>query len=130
MKTALLLAFALSGFFAEDADKPKVRQLTEADQGKTIQVPSGKPFDVALEGNPTTGYDWQVGKIEGDTVMQVGKMDYVPKKHPQGMVGVGGTCVFHFKVVKPGKTKIKLKYLRSWEKKKPEKTFEAEIDSR
>jgi len=60
----------LAGFFAEDADKPKVMQLTAADHGKTVKIASGKTFDLALEGNPSTGFQWQVGKIEGDTVMQ------------------------------------------------------------
>ena len=131
MKTALLLAFALAGFFAEDTDKPKVKQLTVADHGKTVKIDSGKSFDLVLEGNPSTGFQWQAAKIEGDSVMQVGKPDYTQKKHPERMVGVGGTYVFHFKVVKPGKTKIKLNYLRPWEKTTPPaKTFEAEIDSR
>jgi inhibitor of cysteine peptidase len=131
MKTALLLALAAAGFFVEDAQKPKVMQLTAADQGKTVKAAVGLPFDIVLEGNATTGYQWQVAKIDGDAVAQDGKPDYIQKKHPQGMVGVGGTYVFHFKVVKPGETKIKLTYLRPWEKNTPPaKTFEAVIDSK
>ena len=45
------------------------------------------------------------------------------------MVGFGGTFIFHFNVVKATKTKIRLVYVRPWEKDKPpEKTFEVTID--
>jgi inhibitor of cysteine peptidase len=131
MKTALVLAMVLTGFFAEDSKKPAPKQLTAADQGKTVKIATNKLFDIALEGNATTGFLWQVDKVDGDSVMQQGKPDYIQEKNTGMRVGAGGTFVFHFKVVKPGKTKIKLSYLRPWEKNKPaEKTFETEIDSR
>jgi inhibitor of cysteine peptidase len=109
------------------ADKPL--RLTDADNKKTVALPVGTLFDVALKGNASTGFQWQVGKIEGDAVRQTGKVDYVPDKHPARMVGFGGTFVFHFNVVKAAKTRLHLVYVRPWEKNKPpEKTFDVTID--
>jgi predicted secreted protein len=107
----------------------KTPRLTDADNKKTVALPVGSSFDVALKGNATTGFQWQLGKIEGGGVRQMGKVDYVPDKHPERMVGFGGTFIFHFDVVKVAKTKLRLVYVRPWEKdKSPEKTFEVAID--
>ena len=107
----------------------KVLRLTDADNKKMVKVAIGKWFDIALKGNATTGFQWQVAKIEGDGVRQKGKGDYVPDKHPERMVGVGGTFIFHFNVARTVKTKIRLVYVRPWEKDvPPEKTFEVTIN--
>ncbi len=145
MKRMTLFVAALSLFaagsilLAEDAvpkdAAPKkekaVKQLTKADNGKTVEIAVGKPFDVVLRGNPTTGFQWQVEKIKGDAVVQKGKAEYVVDKHPDRMVGVGGTYTFHFDVKKAGKTKLRFVNIRSWEKgQKPVETFEAVIESK
>jgi len=41
-------------------------RLTDADNKKTVALPVGTSFDVALKGNASTGYQWQLGKIGGD----------------------------------------------------------------
>jgi predicted secreted protein len=139
----LILSIAIAALFAgisilqarDSAAAPSKKgeksvRLTDADNKKTVQLPVGTSFDVALKGNATTGYQWQLDKIEGGGVRQAGKIDYVPDKHPERMVGFGGTFIFHFDVVKATKTKIRLVYVRPWEKDKPpEKTFEVTIDS-
>jgi predicted secreted protein len=107
----------------------KAMRLTDADNKKTAKAVVGTAFDIALKGNATTGYQWQVGKIEGDAIRQKGKVDYVPDKHAERMVGYGGTFIFHFKVKKDAPTKIRLVYVRPWEKdKSPEKVFEVVIN--
>lgn len=145
MKRLTLFLVALSLFAAgsilpaedvvpQDAAPKKeraVKQLTKADNGKTVKIAVGKPFDVVLRGNPTTGFQWQVEKIKGGAVEQTGKADYVVDKHPEGMAGVGGTYTFHFVVKKAAKTKLRLVNIRPWEKgQKPVETFEAVIDSK
>ena len=117
---------------AEDHAKKdeKPMRLTDADNKKTVQVPAGTPFDIAIKGNATTGFQWKIDKIEGDGVQQTGKVDYVPNKHAPGMIGYGGTFIFHFNTMKTGQTKIRLVYVRPWEKDKPpEKTFKVTIES-
>jgi inhibitor of cysteine peptidase len=109
---------------------PKPMQLTDADNGKTVAVAVGKPFDVVLKGNASTGFQWKVAKIDGDAVEKLGKADYLLDPNPKRMVGVGGRYVLHFKAAKAAKTKIHLVYVRPWEKDTPPaNTFEAVIDS-
>jgi inhibitor of cysteine peptidase len=128
--TLVVLVAAVSDLrIASAANKtPKPLQVTDADNGKTVAVAVGRSFDVVLKGNASTGYQWKVDKIDGDGAEQVGKIDYVMDKNPQRMVGVGGRYVVHFKAVKAAKTKIRLAYVRPWEKDKPpEKTFSVAI---
>lgn len=106
-------------------------KLTAEDDGKTVGAVVGKPVEVSLKGNPTTGYSWRTAALTGDSLEQLGKPKYVPRPHRPGMVGVGGTFLFTFKAVKPGKTTLKLVYVRPWEKNKPPaKTFSATIEVR
>jgi inhibitor of cysteine peptidase len=122
----LIVAFAARP--SKAAEKAIV--LTDANNGKTVSIAAGKTFDVSLKGNPTTGYQWQIKKIEGDAIQQAGNDDYAPDSNPRGMVGSGGTFVFHFKVTKSAKTAIRLVYVRPWEKDTPPiQSFEVTIDS-
>jgi predicted secreted protein len=128
MLTATTVSLAKDRAVPPPPKADKSMRLTDADNKKTVALLAGTSFDVALKGNATTGFQWQVGKIGGG-VRQTGNVDYVPDKHPERMVGFGGTFIFHFDVVKAAKTKIRLVYVRPWEKdKSPEKTFEVVID--
>jgi inhibitor of cysteine peptidase len=109
---------------------PKPMQVTDADNGKTVAVALGKTFDAVLKGNASTGFQWKVAKIEGDAVQEIGKADYILDPNPKRMAGIGGRYVLHFKATKAAKTKIRLIYVRPWEKNTPPaKTFEAVIDA-
>ena len=83
-----------------------------------------------LQGNPTTGYQWQVKNIKGKGATQAGEIKYVPSKAPQGIVGSGGVFVANFKVVGKEKTEIEFVYVRPWEEDvEPIKTFKLVIES-
>jgi len=117
-----------------DPDKkaePKFNALElSADQdGKTATVAKGREIIVRLAGNPTTGFNWKVGEISGVAVKSQGDPTYVPTQHAQRMVGAGGTFVFKFLAVKPGKSTVKLVYARPWENEKPPvQSFTATIE--
>jgi len=101
---------------------------TMADNGKQVAVPAGAVLTIRLEGNITTGYGWQVGKLEGEALELLGKPEYVQRPHRPGMVGVGGVFVFKLKAVKPGKANMQLVYVRPWEKDKPPaRTFSLDV---
>jgi inhibitor of cysteine peptidase len=105
-------------------DRPsRTVELTEADSKKTVSLTAGASVVVSLAGNLTTGYSWQVDKIEGDAIEQSGKIDYKTRPHAPGMLGVGGTFLATFKAVKLGTATVTLHYARPWEKDKaPAKT--------
>ncbi|ORX87249.1 hypothetical protein BCR32DRAFT_240379 [Anaeromyces robustus] len=87
-----------------------------------LDVSSNSSFCVKLEGNPTTGFSWSLNN-ENDLVssgIEKISQEYVSKKHPKGMVGVGGNYIFKFKVNDTcGKELPNLQFIykRSWENK-------------
>jgi len=87
--------------------------------GKTVAAQPNQTLLVKLRGNPTTGYQWSLAKLEGDAIEAVGKPDYVGDKSPREIVGTGGTYHFTFRAVKPGKATLTLAYARPWEKDTP-----------
>jgi inhibitor of cysteine peptidase len=105
------------------------KKLTDADDGKKVAVAVGEYLVISLSGNPTTGYSWKSAAPPGDALKPVGEPEYAQTPGRAGMVGVGGTFVFKFKAVKPGKAEVKLAYARPWEKDKPPaKTFAVPVE--
>ena len=103
--------------------------LGEDANGKTIAAEVKQTLLVKLPGNPTTGYQWSLSKVEGEAIEMVGKPTYVADKIPQKMVGTGGTFHFTFRAVKPGKATLTLAYARPWEKDTPPiKTFTLTVE--
>lgn len=122
MMTCALLWVA--GISSLSAAQQKPLALTEADNGKTHPVKVGQAIVVSLNGNITTGYSWDMDKTDGTSVVPVGEIEYRQNAQPEGMVGGGGVFQAKFKARQPGKTTIKLKYWRPWEKdEEPADTF-------
>ena len=86
----------------------------DSDSGKTISVPKGGKLIVRLASNPTTGYQWQISSLDQEYLKPVGEPLYELPKTDR--IGSGGTQVFTFITLKPGKTMLVLDYERSWEK--------------
>jgi inhibitor of cysteine peptidase len=93
--------------------------LDKESNGKTVAAQVGQQIVIKLRGNPTTGYQWSVAKLEGESVEAVGEPKYEMDPGAEGRVGAGGTYTFTFKAVKAGQAALSLRYARSWEKKKP-----------
>ena len=88
--------------------------IRDSDSGKTITVPIGGKLIVRLASNPTTGYQWQISSLDQEYLKPVGEPAYeLPKTE---RIGSGGTQIFTFMTLKPGKTILVLNYERSWEK--------------
>ncbi|HEX7445414.1 MAG TPA: protease inhibitor I42 family protein [Methanothrix sp.] len=76
-----------------------------------IRVRVNEPFTISMPANPTTGYNWTA---DYDYVLlNLGKAVF--EKSPSRALGSGGTSVFVFTPLKPGKTTIYFVYKRSWE---------------
>ena len=75
-----------------------------------ITVNCGETFDIVLESNATTGYQWT---SEYDS----GMLDLIESKYiVQGEgIGAGGVEVFTFKPKRVEDTKIRFIYKRDWE---------------
>lgn len=101
-------------------------KLKEADNGKTIDLKAGETFTVSLEGNPTTGYSWEVAAIEPALVELVSEPDY---KSDSMLIGSGGVFTFTFKAVSAGSSGVRLIYHRAWEEDvAPLEMFEVQVN--
>jgi len=84
------------------------------DGGNQNTYELGQTIVLTLESNATTGYGWQLaGPVDGKVVEFVSDNYIVSQTN---LVGVGGVEEWAFKAIGKGKTKIKLKYVRPWEK--------------
>lgn len=75
-----------------------------------IQAKVGDSFTIELEGNPTTGYEWQLSLDES-------KLELVEQSHQPLTGNVGGGEITRF-VIKPlaaGAALIRAVYQRQWE---------------
>ncbi len=90
--------------------------LNATDNNTTINATAGEFLVVTLEGNPTTGYTWEVTEPLDDLVLrQVGDIAFVQDYAEPGLVGVPGVQIATFEVVGAGDATIKMVYHRPWE---------------
>lgn len=89
-----------------------VHRLDAGDDGATIQMKVGERVSLELEGNPTTGYSWQIASIDPAVLAPAGEPDYSSSSDADG---AGGTYTFHFAAVAAGETEVVLLYFPSWE---------------
>ena len=102
--------------------------LTEADNGKKIEVHPGDIIRITLESNITTGYSWEnADKVDKD-ILALDTDDYVSDPNPEELDGVGGNTVIVYRALKPGKAKIDLVYLQSWEPSEFDTKFSVTVE--
>jgi len=113
---------------AADSEQAEKVALTDADDGKAVELRVGQVLEITLEANPTTGFGWQVLEVEGAVVEQQGEKAYRQRETDGRRVGVGGWETFTFKATKAGAADLRLVYRRSWEKDvEPAKTFAVKV---
>lgn len=119
MKKGLLLALLPLMALAMTACGGENAAQTGA-QTDTVYVENGV-LVVALEGNPTTGYEWsQDGEL---TCLSGGEREYT--KHPATdmQLGTGGVYTFRFEPVAAGRQTLHFVYARDWEPDTPAEEY-------
>jgi inhibitor of cysteine peptidase len=100
-------------------------RLVEEDSGGTIVMFAGETFEIVLEGNPTTGYQWEVEPLDTPSLEQIGQPSY---ELSSDAIGAGGIYTFRFRAAAVGSTGVRLLYRRSFEKDvPPARVFEANV---
>ena len=94
---------------------------------------AGSKAIVELEGNPTTGYVWEV-EIANPGIIEEVSNEYITAGQDDDVevVGVGGVFSFTFKGITQGETELTFKYHRPWEEDAPPEksiTYIAVVDS-
>lgn len=105
----LLLTLLISGCISSNEI-----ELGIDDSGSQIEVVKGQVLAISLESNPTTGYSWEVLKINEEMLEQLGESEFISSES-EGLVGAGGVEVLRFKTIGVGTTYLELGYLRFWE---------------
>ena len=93
-----------------------VIKLTAQDAGSTVNIQVGNTLEIALEGNPTTGYTWEIAPESGALLSQQGEAEFKPAS---SALGSGGIVTLRLKAMQPGNMKLKLIYHRTFEKNVP-----------
>jgi len=118
MLAAILVLIVFACACSSDTNE---RTLTAENAGQSIEMSVGETFLVELEGNPTTGFTWEVAKIDPAVLKQVGKTEF---ESQSDLVGAGGVMILHFEVIGNGDADLQLVYHRPWENDiPPENTF-------
>ena len=103
----------------------KTVRISENDANRSIELRSGDRLEVALAGNPSTGYMWQVAATDTAILRQVGEPSFTA---PRDRAGAGGVLTFCFEAGGAGRTLLRLAYRQPWEKTSPPaKTFELTV---
>jgi len=99
-------------------------RLDKKDDGKQIELEQGQDLIVVLEGNPSTGYGWEVVELD-DRVLRASAAEFQAKSD---LEGAPGAFALTFQAVGKGQTLLQLSYRRSWEKDvKPIETFAVQV---
>lgn len=95
---------------------PIVRNTDMSIDGRSEVVKRGDTIAVHLDSNPTTGYRWELTRLAGSSVVQVGLPDFQPET-AAGVpkVGASGHTTFRFRAMQPGTSSIDLAYRRPFE---------------
>ena len=93
--------------------------VTQAQDGETVELVKGKTLTVELAGNPTTGYEWTLARIDA-AFLRLADSSYAPDS---SAIGSGGLYAFRFEALHAGATTLGLVYRRSWEPTDADPTF-------
>ncbi len=95
------------------------RLADETDEAATVTLRVGERLLVALPGNPTTGYGWEV---EGEPAFLT-RIEGVAYRPESDLIGAGGTFYFRYEATATGEGELSFAYRRPWEALPPEQTF-------
>ncbi|SOD02708.1 inhibitor of cysteine peptidase [bacterium JGI 053] len=89
------------------------------DPAQPIEVRAGSEFELAMQSNHSTGYEWVlVDSAALGPVRLVAKHYAIPRRN-RGANGAGGTERWIFRTDGPGNGVVALAYKRPWETKPP-----------
>jgi len=127
MKRYLIVCMAVMGVLLSACGLAGAKALKAGEDmnGQTVEFEVGQKLQISLEGNPTTGFNWELLEYDPAVLKQVGDMEY---KSDSKLMGAGGVMTFTFEALKSGDTRLRLIYHRGWETEvPPEKTYELDV---
>ncbi len=92
---------------------------TFSDPAMPIEMRRGAEFDVALESNQSTGFQWVLADSAALAPLRMVGKEYTVPRRARGRNGAGGTETWTFAAPEPGQAVIHLVYKRPWESVPP-----------
>ena len=112
------ITMALAALTSTGCEEPAELKLTTKDNDRRIELTPGQAFRIALESNPSTGFQWQIVEFDEVLLQSTAESKY-ESSDPNGPPGTAGQQVFRFATRKAGQTTICMVYRRPWEKDQP-----------
>ncbi len=113
LRAVIFFAFMLG--FAVNVLPEESMKLSESDSGKTVEINVGDKLEIILDGNPTTGFIWEVSSLDSKFLGQ-GEEKFAPSSNNMGS---GGLEIKSFQAVAPGTSQLSLIYHRPFEPNNP-----------
>jgi predicted secreted protein len=108
----------------EEPDQGEVK-LGAEDDGRQVELKEGQVLVVSLEGNPSTGYTWELAGADEKVLRQKGEVEFEPESP---LLGAPGKQIMRFEALGEGRADLDLVYRRPWEKgAKPARTFSLQV---
>ena len=103
------------------------RVLDEARAGTKVVLDVREGLLIALRGNPTTGYEWEIEDEPGAVLERIEGASYLPDPALAGLVGSGGTFYFRYRATTVGEGTLLFAYRRPWVAGPPDRTVSFSI---
>lgn len=84
-----------------------IKFLNDKNNGETIQLQTGTIIIVALNSNPSTGYDWYIEELD-ENIVEYKNEIYIPTLPV--MIGSPGKKILFFRANETGETDLVLEY--------------------
>ncbi len=97
------------------------QSLDASNDGTRVHLSPGGEVEVALEGNATTGFIWELVELDPDVIASGNEPAY--KETESGAVGDGGSWTWTLVGQEQGECTVRFVYHRPWEDEPPEDTF-------
>ena len=109
----LAMVLSLTVTSSSHAQEPAEVRLSAVDEGHRVGLAESQELIIELDGNPTTGYGWELQRADERVLRQIGEIEFQPES---SLLGAPGKQVLRFEAVGAGETDLELVYHRPWEK--------------
>lgn len=113
IRTISILILVLALLAGASGCRPQTVRLEAGGNGRPVELAVGARLLVALPGNPSTGYTWEVKEGAAPILELVGEPAFT--SDDPDLIGAGGTLTLTFRAIQPGTTTLVLVYHRPWE---------------
>jgi len=107
----LIIFFLIGCTTINNSINEPILEVNKNYHGKEIYLKNGEIFEIQLEENPSTGYEWHFFQLD-KALLDIISIKKQPKSK---FIGAPVISIWKIKALKSGESKIIMKYYRDWE---------------